>query len=147
MTRFITLLSVALISICCTGCGDAGAPLVSAQQSAPPKPVPPPSGEPAEKPVKPGSEVPAQFGGRQFVLLIGRPPITGNAAPGVNGASGDSSASDGNATGHGNPDSCRPDTARKHKPSAGCIGPHDRRQPTSNPRCLSADDRHGPSGR
>jgi hypothetical protein len=92
MARSMKILAAALIAICCAGCGDAGAPLVSTRQSAPPKPAAPPSGEPAEKPVKPGSEVPAQFGGRQFVLLIGRPPITGNAGPGANGANVDPSA-------------------------------------------------------
>jgi hypothetical protein len=92
MARSMTVLAAALIAICCGGCGDAGAPLVSTRQSAPPKPAEPPSGAAAEKPVKPGSEVPAQFGGRQFVQLIGRPPITGNAAQDSNGASGDSSA-------------------------------------------------------
>jgi hypothetical protein len=136
MTRFITVLSVALIAICCGGCGDAGAPLVAARQSAPPKPTAPPSGEPAEKPVKPGTEVPAQFGGRQFVLLIGRPPMTGNnAAPGANGSSGDSSAPTAGQPEAGATNPSTPAPADASAPTTGASPPatRDASAPTTGP--------------
>jgi hypothetical protein len=66
------------------------------RQSAPPKPAAPPAGEPEAKPVKPGTQPAAQFGGQQFVQLIGRPTVItgaqGNGTPPGNGSSGDASA-------------------------------------------------------
>ncbi len=135
MARCMTVMTAALIAMCCAGCGDAGAPIVMARQSAPPKPAAPPSGEPAEKPVKPGSDVPAQFGGRQFAQLLGRPQVNNNAA-GNSGASGaDSSAPSQPANGgQTNPPNSNPAGASNPTTPA----PTDASAPTTKPPATDA---------
>jgi hypothetical protein len=135
MARSMTVLTFALIAMCCAGCGDAGAPIVMARQSAPPKPAAPPSGEPAEKPVKPGSEVPAQFGGRQFVQLLGRPQVNNNAAGNSGGSAADSSApSQPTNAGQTNPPNSNPAGASNPTTPA----PSDASAPTTKPPATDA---------
>jgi hypothetical protein len=130
MARSITLLSVALIAICCAGCGDAGAPIVSARQSAPPKPAAPPSGEPAEKPVKPGTEPAAQFGGTQFVQLLGRPQVTSNG--------GQTNQPNSNPAGAGNPTTPAPTDASA--PTTRPPATRDASAPTTNPPAANSSN-------
>lgn len=74
MARGVALLSVGLVLLACSGCGEAPAANVAvANQGVAPKPAGPPAGMPGEPAVKPGTEVPVQLGGVQTkALLAGR---------------------------------------------------------------------------
>jgi hypothetical protein len=121
------------------------------RQSAPPKPAAPPAGEPEAKPVKPGTQPAAQFGGQQFVQLIGRPNVItnqGNSTPPGNGSSGDASSAP--TTGQSPAGASNPSTPAPADASAPTTRPpaRDASAPTTGttPPAANASNPSTPSG-
>jgi hypothetical protein len=84
MFRNFLLCSAALMLAACCGCGDSPAPPpMGVRLAAAPKPVPPPAGDPGAPEVKPGAEVPTQFGGPQFTSLVGSVAATNSGSGGT----------------------------------------------------------------